>query len=362
MRGDEAGLVRGRGQPQQRTGGLAHGVAPRLRQLDRLARGRRNASRGHDRPPAFAAVHVPYIQPGETRDPDAHRLEPLPGRLAAGRGHLQDLAQHLDEAGPTPEWAREPHAWQQLHINSPEDELRIRFRDLPQVGEECARHGVKAIQLVGWNDGGQDQGNPSHDPDPRLGTLDELKAGHRRIQALGVKIILFAKFTWADRATERFRNGSGAPGDQGPLRRLLHASRLPVPDGHPTAGHQHQAPDPDVFPRARNTSRVRMRNSRKTVELGADGILFDECLHHGPALLCFDPEHGHRYGAPVYANDRKLIQNFTRYLAAGQAGIPLCRRGLLRLGNGGLPSLVPPQREQATHPSQPLPAARRASS
>jgi hypothetical protein len=49
---------------------------------------------------------------------------------------------------------------------------------------------------------------------------------------------------------------------------------------------------------------------RKTVELGADGILFDECLHHSPALLCFDTSHGHRPGAPVYANDRKLIANF----------------------------------------------------
>jgi hypothetical protein len=46
------------------------------------------------------------------------------------------------------------------------------------------------------------------------------------------------------------------------------------------------------------------------VELGADGILFDECQHHGSAALCFDEEHGHRYGAPVYANDRKLIGNF----------------------------------------------------
>jgi len=61
--------------------------------------------------------------------------------------------------------------------------------------------------------------------------------------------------------------------------------------------------------------------------LGADGILFDECQHHGPALLCFDPDHGHRSGAPVYANDRKLIENFRRlaqkanpeFLFAGEA-------------------------------------------
>jgi hypothetical protein len=54
------------------------------------------------------------------------------------------------------------------------------------------------------------------------------------------------------------------------------------------------------------------REFHKMVELGADGILFDECQHHSPALLCFDTSHEHRYGAPVYANDRKLIQNFTK--------------------------------------------------
>ncbi len=59
------------------------------------------------------------------------------------------------------------------------------FRDLPKIGEDCARHGVKAIQLVGWNDGGQDQGNPSHDPDPRLGTFAELKEAIAKIQAWG---------------------------------------------------------------------------------------------------------------------------------------------------------------------------------
>ena len=49
---------------------------------------------------------------------------------------------------------------------------------------------------------------------------------------------------------------------------------------------------------------------------GAAGILFDECLHHANALLCFDPGHGHRYGAPVYANDRKLIENFEKISAS----------------------------------------------
>lgn len=44
----------------------------------------------------------------------------------------------------------------------------------------------------------------------------------------------------------------------------------------------------------------------KILDPGVDGILFDECLHHAPTLLCFDTSHGHRYGAPTYANDREL--------------------------------------------------------
>ncbi len=149
---------------------------------------------------------MPYIQPGETRDLTPVALEGYRG----GWQHGSDIykawrATWLKIAEP-PAWASGPHAWQQLHINSPEDELRLRFTDLPKAAEECARHGVRAIQLVGWNDGGQDQGNPSHSPDPRLGTYEELKEAIARCYALGVKIILFSKYTWADRATARFRS------------------------------------------------------------------------------------------------------------------------------------------------------------
>jgi hypothetical protein len=64
----------------------------------------------------------------------------------------------------------------------------------------------------------------------------------------------------------------------------------------------------------------------KLVDLGAAGMLFDECLHHQPTWLCFDPSHGHRYGAPTYQNDRLLIEEFRKlpgvpadFLKAGEA-------------------------------------------
>ncbi len=281
---------------------------------------------GKDVATRFAAVHVPYIQPGETRSLTPIALEAYQGGWQQGVDIYKRWRATWFQAPRIPEWAKEPHAWQQIHINSPEDELRIPFKELPAIGAECARHGVKAIQLVGWNDGGQDQGNPSHDPDPRLGTWDELKQAIAAIQAMGVKLILFSKFTWADRATEWFR------------RELVkQAIKDPYGDYYHYQGYQYQTATQllDINTKrlipmcflSEEYLRICDAEFRKTVELGADGILFDECLHHSPALLCFDTSHGHRPGAPVYANDRKLIASFHRisdpvnpdFLFAGEA-------------------------------------------
>ncbi len=269
---------------------------------------------GKDVAVRFAAVHVPYIMGGENRALPPVALEAYQGDWHAGVDIHKRIFALGQRPAVAPAWAREPHSWLQLHINSPEDELRTRFVDLPAVGAECAHHGVKAIQLVGWNSGGQDQGNPSHDPDPRLGTFAELKTAIAEIRAMGVKLILFAKFTWADRATERFRKE---------LRRL--AIKDPYGDYYMHPGYQYQTATQflDINTKrlipmcflSEEYLRICEEEFAKILDLGADGFLFDECLHHDGALLCFDKSHGHRYGAPVYANDNLLIERFARVAA-----------------------------------------------
>lgn len=265
----------------------------------------------------FAAVHVPYIRPGETRALTPLAIEAYQGGWQEGLDIYKKWINSWMKLSKTPSWAKNPHSWQQIHINSPEDELRMSFKDLVKIGEDCAQHGVKAIQLVGWNDGGQDQGNPSHDPDPRLGTYDDLRKAIAEIQAMGVKVILFSKFTWADRATEWFRN-----------ELIKYSIKDPYGDYYMHAGYQYQTATQllDI-----NTKRLipmcflseeylRICNEefQKTVGLGCDGILFDECFHHSPTFLCFDEKHGHRYGASVYSNDCKLINNFRGLLPEGK--------------------------------------------
>jgi len=122
-----------------------------------------------------------------------------------------------------------------------------------------------------------------------------------------VQVILFAKFTWADRATAWFRD-----------ELIKYASKDPYGGYQVYGGYQYQTMSqfldmntkrlvPMCF-LAEEYLQVCEQEFTKLVRLGAAGMLFDECQHHGPAYGCFDPAHGHRPGANVYANDRELIR------------------------------------------------------
>lgn len=92
-----------------------------------------------------------YIQPGEVRDLTPVALEAYQGDWQKGADIYKAWTGTWMCAAKGPDWSEEPHSWLQLHINFPEDELRLQFTELPEVAKECAKYGVKAIQLVGWN-------------------------------------------------------------------------------------------------------------------------------------------------------------------------------------------------------------------
>lgn len=274
----------------------------------------------------FGAAHLPYVAPGEQRTLTPVALAGYEGDWHQGADlYVARRRTWMGTAVP-PAWAREPHSWLQLHVNSPEDELRMSFTDLPEVARSCAQHGVAVIQLVGWNTGGQDRNNPSHDADERLGGPDALRNAIAECQAEGVRVVLFTKFTWADRSTELFRT------------ELVHdAVKDPYGDYYVHPGYRYQTVSQllDVSTRrlvpmcfaSPHYAQLAERHFAGVLELGADGMLFDESLHHSPALLCFDESHGHRRGHPVYADDRALIDRFrdvagghdAQFLYAGEA-------------------------------------------
>jgi hypothetical protein len=259
----------------------------------------------------FYATHFPFVGPGESTKLAPIVLAPYVGSWHHGADFNRRWKKTWYTAPRAPQWAHEVHSWQQIHINSPEDELRCRYTDLIKYGQDCAKHGVAAIQLVGWNNGGQDRGNPSHDTDPRLGTPDELRAVIAAIQKLGVKMILFTKFAWADRSLPWFREE---------LHR--YAAKDPYGDYYVFGGYTYQTPTQlaDLNTRrlvpmchiSAEWRAIACREFKKSIDLGANGMLYDETAHHGPARYCWDPTHAHHVPANLGHGDTLLVGDFRR--------------------------------------------------
>jgi len=204
-----------------------------------------------------------------------------------------------------PAWVKDVHSWLQLQINAPEEDFRVPFTQLAQYGQECADNGVGAIQLVGWNRGGQDRGDPSQDPDPGLGTRRELKDAIARIQALNVKLILFGKLNWADMTTDWYKTE-------------LHHYDATDPYGIPYQQGGYSYFTPTQLAGINNRRRGVMdfqspayrdlatREFQKLLELGASGWLFDENCHHGPVKYSFAPDHGYEPPGYIYGGDMPM--------------------------------------------------------
>jgi hypothetical protein len=277
--------------------------------------------------------HFPFVPPGG----DVQLATVVLSTFQGGWQHGADIYKKWRATWFTrpiePAWAKGVHSWQQIQINSAEDDLRTPYRDLPKRAEEAAKNGISAIQLVGWNDGGQDRGNPSHDTDPRLGAREELKEAIAKIEKMGVHVILFNKYTWADTSGANYKS-------------KFEAHMAHDPNGQVYIAHGYEYQTPEQLANI-NTRRLAVactpsewwiKNSdkefQKSIDLGASGILYDEVQHHGGADYCFHKnEHDDLIAESLWAGDSKLGESFRElirrsvgedhFLMAGEAAYDL---------------------------------------
>ena len=252
-------------------------------------------------------VHYPFLNPGESAPLAPIVLAPYQGDWHAGTDIYKRWLKTWYRPLPMPAWAEDIHAWQQLQINSSEDDLRTRYVDLPQRVADDPEHGITALQLVGWNRGGQDRDNPSNDTDPRLGTSGELKDAISRIQKTGIHVVLFAKYAWADTSTDWYKD-----------ELHKHMATDPYGDIYNWQGYRYQTPEQlaDINPRNFATGctndaawrKILGQEFQKVIDLGAQGVLFDEAQHKHTSdyNLCFNPNHGHHVPATIWSGDIAL--------------------------------------------------------
>lgn len=204
-----------------------------------------------------------------------------------------------------PEWAREVHSWTMLRMNTPEQDYSIPYTEFVEYGREYSENGVRAVQLIGWNIGGQDGDDPSQDTDPNLGSWQQFHDAIAKVQAMGVKVILFGKLNWADLTTAWYKSELykykaddpyGIPYEQGGYSYVTPTQLAGI--------NNHRRAVMDAMdPAYREVAKAQFE---KILALGSAGWLWDEVCHHGPVLYNFAPGHGYAPPGYIYGGDLPL--------------------------------------------------------
>lgn len=257
----------------------------------------------------FSPVRFPFLNSGESIDLAPVVLHFYEGSWHKGVDRYVTWRNSWFKRYPAPQWIEDVDAWFTLHINSPEDCCRYNYKELVPIVKEAKEKGVGVLQLIGWSKRGQDGRFPCHDPDARLGTMREFLEVLRKIEKdIGVRVLLYSKFTWADRTSSWFRD-----------ELIKYAVRDPYGDYPVQSGAAYQTltqltgnTAPNSVPMCHASEEYRkvcMKEFEKILHYGTSGTLCDEVMM-GFRLFCFDPNHGHKIGDCFIKGSLKLTEQF----------------------------------------------------
>jgi|GEM_PF-5179407 len=180
-----------------------------------------------------------------------------------------------------------------------------RFAELPELYREAKALGFDTLLLAGWNRGGFDNFEFRYQPDPELGTEEELRQAIAEVRAAGGHVLLYVNVQCIaadgpDYAAEGeacvVRHPDGSPERFGE-NYLLHPLAVLCPES----------------PAWRE--RVKRNIRYGILELGADGLYLDQI--GSPPRECYG-EHAHRHSwVGAY---RSLLQEVRCELAGAGAG------------------------------------------
>jgi len=140
-------------------------------------------------------VHVPFTPSGQSFDGSPVVLRFVEGDWrAAGHVYREWFVDTFGLARPEEDWIRQQSFFLMTMFMLPEGTINFTFRDIPRWARSAKRHGLEAVQISGWQQGGHDNGYPDYTIDPRLGTWDELAAGIRACHNMGLKVYFFVNY------------------------------------------------------------------------------------------------------------------------------------------------------------------------
>jgi hypothetical protein len=247
-------------------------------------------------------THFPFTPPGET-------FESAPVVLQFHEGDWRRSAEIFREwfdsqypvVAPGSTWIRREQAFLHTMLMLPEDNLNFRYTDIPALAKAATDCNVTHMNITGWNVGGHDRGYPQYDPDPRLGTWEELEASIAACHELGMKVSFFVNCQPIDLTTDWYKeelhkycilDSYGSPfyitsyWGMGTLSaRSMFMTGVPFSEMNP------------AHPEVRE---LLISRFRKLAEIGADGLhidkLFQTPMDFNPRLQDTSPDRAHHEG------------------------------------------------------------------
>lgn len=253
----------------------------------------------------FRTCHFAYVEPNSSKTLAPIVIRGYKGDWHAGVDVYREWRGTWFKPPHLPAWARDVHSWTMLRMNSAEEDYTISYNKFLEYGEEYAKYGVKAVQLIGWNIGGQDRDDPSQDTDPHLGTWQEFHDVIAKVQSLGVNVILFAKLNWADLTSQWYKTELYKYEAKDPygIRYEQGGYNYVTPTQLTGINTRRRAVMDFADPRYRG---IAEKEFQKILALGSTGWLWDEICHHAGALYNFAPGHGYNPPGYIYAGDLPL--------------------------------------------------------
>ena len=234
----------------------------------------------------FASVqHCPYLREGESFTGSTVVVRFHRGDWhAAGAIYREWFTRTFGLMDPSRCWIRRQTFFQDTMFLLPEGNINYTFKDIPQWAKDAVDHGVRSLMISGWHRGGHDNGYPHYEPDPRLGTYEDLRQGIDACHELGAKVYFFVNYQPAMIESEWYKQE-------------LHQYAEMREDGSPTvlagwgmgtlwARMGHPKLMAWVDPSFPAYQRELTRQFAKLVDIGADGLhvdkMYPSAFNHNP--------------------------------------------------------------------------------
>ena len=254
-------------------------------------------------------THFPYTKPGDTFQSASAVLRFHEGDWRESAAlYRRWFDEHYPVVEPGSTWIRRATAFFHPMCMLPEDNVNFRFKEIPAWAKSAVDHGVRSFMFAGWDKGGHDRGYPYYEPDPRLGTWQELEDGIRACHDMGMKVSFFVNCQPIDMTTEWYK-------------KELHKYRILDPYGEQyfvinywgmgTLSARSQfftgTPYTEMNPAHPEVRALLIRQWRKLVEIGADGLHIDKFfqtpMDFNPRLKDTSPDLAHHEGVLKFVEE-----------------------------------------------------------